>query len=86
MLAADDGRERVSLPGYYEFFHKAGNQKVIPPETTRDQQVAQGTLQPIPVGNAVPDLRFPDASGKMIGTRDFAGKKNLAIVITRAWW
>jgi hypothetical protein len=82
---AEEKQAKKDLPGYYEFFRKAGKLERLPQEVQRDQQIETGQLKPIHVGKPIEDIKLPDASGKRIGLRDYVGQKNL-VVVNRAWW
>ncbi len=74
------------LPGYYEFFLKAGQQERIEAEEKRDEEIRAGQLEPVAVDRPALDLRLPDGYERFFGPRDFIGKKNLVLITGRAWW
>jgi len=79
-------KTEAELPGYYEFFMKAGKLSQLKPEVTRDEKIRAGELKPV-YGNApVLDLQLPDGFGQYHGTRDQVGRKHLVLITGRAWW
>jgi hypothetical protein len=74
------------LPGYYEFFAKAGKLTRLTSEVKRDDAVEAGKIKPVPMHEPLVDLKLPDGFGKLHGTRQFVGKKNLVLITGRAWW
>ena len=74
------------LPGYYEFFMKAGKLTRIAPEEARDEQISTGQLVPVRVIKALPDVSLPLPSGDPLDLRSYAGKQNLVLVSFRSWW
>ena len=74
------------LPGYYEFFTKTGKLTRLNSEVKRDDAVKAGKITPVAMNEPLVDLRLPDGFGKMHGTRDYVGKKNLVLITGRAWW
>ena len=74
------------LPGYYEFFMKAGQQKRIEAEVKRDEEIRKGELEPVAVDRPALDLQLPDGYEHHFGPRDFIGEKNLVLITGRAWW
>lgn len=87
----DKTKERTAkMPSYYQFFMKEGSMKAIEPELERDREIegqtAAGQFAPREIGVAAPDLALPDGNGRMIGLRDYIGKKNLVVTTFRTWW
>ena len=82
---AQEDPER-DLPGYYEFFTKTGKLTRLTSEVKRDDDVKAGKITPVAMNEPLVDLRLPDGFGKMHGTRDYVGKKNLVLITGRAWW
>jgi hypothetical protein len=78
--------ESNSLPGYYQFFMKAGKLVRIKPEIQRDQQIEAGKLIPVSMNQTFPDIALPRASGEKLKFRGYVGNKNLVIVSFRSWW
>jgi hypothetical protein len=75
-----------ALPGYYEFFMKAGRQTRLGAEAKRDEKIRTGALKAVHDNKPVLDLRLPDAFGRLHGTRDHVGRKHLVMITGRAWW
>lgn len=84
LLGAEEVKQ--DLPGYYEFFAKTGKLTRLDSEVKRDEAVKAGKIVPAPMNQPLPDLKLPDGFGKVYGTRDHVGKKNLVLVTGRAWW
>lgn len=84
--AAQDAKPNKSLPGYYQFYEKAGAMVRIEAEIERDERIESGDLEPVYVGKAVDDLYLPDGFGNVIGLRDYIGKKNVVLTTFRTWW
>jgi hypothetical protein len=78
--------ESDTLPGYYQFFMKAGKLVRIKPEIQRDQQIEAGKLKPVSMDHTFPDMALPRASGEKLKFRSYVGNKNLVIVSFRSWW
>ncbi len=84
--ATPDRDSSADLPGYYEFFMKAGKLSQLDAEADRDERIQAGELPPVYGNEPVPDLRLPDGFGQWHGTRDQVGKRNLVLITGRAWW
>ena len=82
--AEEDARE--DLPGYYEFFTKTGKLTRLSSEVKRDDEVKAGKITPVAMNEPLIDLKLPDGFGRLHGTRDTVGKKNLVLITGRAWW
>jgi len=82
---AQEDAER-DLPGYYEFFTKTGKLTRLKSEVKRDDDVKAGKIKPVPMNEPLIDLKLPDGFGKIHGTRQYVGKKNLVLITGRAWW
>jgi hypothetical protein len=78
--------ESDTLPGYYQFFMKAGKLVRIKPEIQRDQQIEAGKLKSVLMDQSFPDIALPRASGEKLKFRSYVGNKNLVIVSFRSWW
>ena len=74
------------LPGYYEFYMKAGRQETLRQERARDRQIEAGELRPVAVNRPLPPLSLPLPNGEQLDFADFKGKKNLVLVSYRSWW
>ena len=85
-LWAEDVESRGDLPGYYEFFMKAGKQVRIESEISRDEKIQTGEIEPVPIGKPLVDVRLPNAVGNTYSPCDYTGEKNLVLVTGRAWW
>ncbi len=83
---ADSVEEVEGLPRYYEFFMKEGGQVLIAAERERDEQIGRGESVPVAVDVPAPDFRLPDGFGKVVGLRDYIGKKNVVLTTFRTWW
>lgn len=84
---ANPGKDAsADLPGYYEFFMKAGKLSQLNAEAKRDEKIQTGELKPLYSNQPVMDLRLPDGFGQWHGTRDHVGQKNLVLITGRAWW
>ena len=81
-LAAQDDE----LPGYYQFFKKAGNLERLGPEAERDELIAQGGLIPSNLDGELPDLSLPDVDDMPTPLRSWVGEKHLVVVPFRTWW
>ena len=79
-------RSDGSLPGYYEFFAKRGEQEVIVTERVRDRAIAKGKLAPRAMATPLPDLELPGLDGRRVKLRSIAPGRNLVVVAYRAWW
>ena len=77
---------KQDLPGYYEFFAKTGKLTRLTSEVKRDDDVKAGKIKPVPMHEPLLDLKLPDGFGKIHGTREYVGKKNLVLITGRAWW
>lgn len=84
--AAENGKGARELPGYYEFYEKAGKQIRIEAEIERDEKIAAGELAPVQVDRPIEDFRLPDGFGNTIALRDYIGKKNVVLTTFRTWW
>ena len=78
--------ESDTLPGYYQFFMKAGKLVRIKPEIQRDQEIEAGKVKPVPMNQSFPDITLPRASGEKLKFRSYVGNNNLVIVSFRSWW
>ncbi len=85
-LAAQEPVIIDELPGYYEFFMKAGKLVQLDAEEKRNLQIDGGELFPESVEIDLPDLTLPLAEGGDLRFLDFKGKKNLMVVSFRSWW
>ncbi len=74
------------LPGYYEFFMKAGKLTRIAQEEARDERISAGELAPVRVRKPLPDVALPLPSGEQLSLRSYVGKRNLVLVSFRSWW
>ncbi|MHC5065247.1 MAG: hypothetical protein ACYTG5_14870 [Planctomycetota bacterium] len=74
------------LPGYYEFFMKAGKLAQIEAEEQRNAKIEEGELFPESVEIDLPDFNLPLAEGGELRFLDFKGRKNLMVVSFRSWW
>ena len=74
------------LPGYYEFFAKTGKLTRLRSEVKRDEDVKAGKITPVAMNEPLIDLKLPDGFGRIHGTRDTVGNKNLVLITGRAWW
>ena len=90
VLAMPAGAQRVrtdnKLPGYYEFFMKAGGQQILRSERRRDRKIDAGGLLVQRPGTAMPELSLPLADGELLDFKRYRGKKHLIVVSYRAWW
>lgn len=77
---------QLDLPGYYEFFMKAGKSSQLKSEAARDEKIKTGELKPIYSSDPVVDVQLPDGFTGLHGTRDYVGRKNLVLIAGRAWW
>lgn len=86
LMAEEDSNEPLeSLPGYYQFYEKAGDLVRIPAEVARDEQIDGGKMRIKNYERPVGDFELPDARGKIIKLAGFEGK-NLVITTFRTWW
>ena len=81
-----EAERNEDLPGYYEFFMKAGKLTRIADEVKQDERIQSGELKPVHVGKPAVEVRLPDGFGKQFGPRDYVGEKNLVLITGRAWW
>ena len=77
---------QAELPGYYEFFMKAGKLTRLKGEVKRDEKIQTGELKPVYGSEPIASLQLPDGFGNLHGTRDQVGNKNLVLITGRAWW
>jgi hypothetical protein len=74
------------LPGYYEFFMKAGKLTRIDDEAARDERIEAGELAPIRVQEPLPNLVLPLASGEKLDLASYRDRKHIVLVSFRSWW
>ena len=77
---------RPELPGFYQFYLKAGGMKLLRPEAQRNRLVESGSLKPIKLDKPAPDIALPRSGGGEYRVRGLVGRKNLLVVTFRTWW
>ncbi len=85
-LAQDPAPQDPQLPGFYEFFEKAGSLKRIPREVERDRAIDRGDVGAEELDLPLPRLVLPDARGDDVDLIALARNKQLLITPFRTWW
>ena len=83
---ASEPERAEGLPGYYEFFMKAGKLTRIKDEAARDERIEAGELAPIRLTEPLPDLVLPLAGGGNLELASYRDRKHLVLVSFRSWW
>jgi hypothetical protein len=84
--SAQEVQTTDTLPGYYEFFAKAGKLTKLDAEKKSDELIKSGELKPITVNQPVIDVQLPDKNKTLHSPNNWIGKKNLVLITGRAWW
>ena len=74
------------LPGYYEFFMKAGKLTRIKDEAVRDERIEAGELAPIRLTEPLPNLVLPLSRGENLELASYRDRKHIVLVSFRSWW
>ncbi len=84
LAAQADGSD---LPGYYQWYLKAGHDPRLAKESARDQAMQEGSdWDPKSIGRLAPDWSFPDAKGQLVPLRVGGEGRNTLVVTFQSWW
>ncbi|MCB9898193.1 MAG: hypothetical protein H6825_09340 [Planctomycetes bacterium] len=75
----------ATLPGYYEWYRKAGEDPRLPDEVRRDASPEDATWAPRKLARVLPELKLPNGDGERVDLLAGDGRWTV-IVTTQAWW
>ena len=84
--ASSEPARSAGLPGYYEFFMKAGKLVRIEDEVIRDERIEIGELTPVRVNEPLPNLVLPLAEGGSLDLASYRDRRHIVLVSFRSWW
>jgi hypothetical protein len=75
------------LPGYYEFYKRAGSTARLDQEVTRDRSLEeQGEWGAVELCVPAPALQLPGSDGKLVPLRVGGEGRNTVVTTFQAWW